>query len=185
MRRGKKQSIEAPPGGGFFKCPAGHQLPYKGSTGVECTAMYCGEIENATTKALAKLDAPERAEMLGAEADKIEAKEQRRSAIAQARSRARRELLKVPEGMSGAEAEEWVTRKKLELTPYAIAELEYQLLYGDDASRSKAALEVLDRTGHGKQASANLGGAVIVLAGGSVALPWAERETVDAGAKKK
>lgn len=56
-------------------------------------------------------------------------------------------LLKVPKDLNGADAEEWADRKAVELLPAALAEIEYQLYYGDDAQRREAARDVLDMTG--------------------------------------
>lgn len=174
---GGRQQMKADPSPSeFFTCPQGHKLPYR-SSGGECTAIYCVEADKKASRALVKASPKEAAKAIREEASEVEATEARRLARAQARLKARAGLISVPDLQDPEAAEDWAVRKKHSLVPYAVAELEYQLKYGDDTQRANAAKEVLDRTGHGKQDKSNLGGAVIILTGGSIQLPWAQGAT--------
>lgn len=84
-----------------------------------------------------------------------------------------------PHGMDrlqGQEAEDFVRKKLVELSPLALAEVEYQLLYGSDKTRAELARDILDRTGHGKQTDKGVHGAVIIFQGSKPELPWIQRE---------
>lgn len=98
-----------------------------------------------------------------------------KAAHAVGRDLARRKLLGFPEGkLEGADAEEWADKKIVEMLPLAVAELEFQLKYGDDEQRAKAANKVLDATGRGKRE--NGAGAVapiiMIQSGAAFQLPW-------------
>lgn len=89
---------------------------------------------------------------------------------------------KVPDGLEGAAAEEWVSRRALMLSVDALAELERQLKLGDDTQRREAARDILDMNGMRKKES--VGGAntpIIMLVnpnGGPVQVPWAQRAPI-------
>ena len=68
-----------------------------------------------------------------------------------------------------------VATKLVELTPLAVAELEYQLRRGDDKQRAEMAKEVLDRSGFGKKEGGNIAASPILIVnavGGKIELPW-------------
>ncbi len=67
----------------------------------------------------------------------------------------------------------WVDKKALSLLPIAVLEKEYQLKYGDDDQREKAADSVLKMTGRIQREGQVSGGATIVLNMGGMALPYA------------
>lgn len=82
-------------------------------------------------------------------------------------------LLKLPAGLTGADAEEWADKKAVELLPSAMAEIEYQLYYGDDGQRREAARDVLDMTGRRRREGGGTVVPTIVLnLGGGNMLPW-------------
>lgn len=92
---------------------------------------------------------------------------------------ARRAFLKVPTGLTGADAEAYADKKLVDLLPFAVAEYEYQLLFGDEGQRERAAAKILDATGRGKrEASAQANSPIIIVnAGGNAgvqSLPWVQ-----------
>jgi hypothetical protein len=161
----------------ILRCPKGHELPRRTSRG-ECTPIYCaggarGRLpKDMTGIVTAKLDAAIPAEARrGVEEDRL--------AMAQSRLAARKKYLKVPEGLTGADAEAYVTRKMVDLSPLAAAELEFELTLGDDKARAEAARDVLDRTGFGKREGGHVAAGPILIinaGGGTLELPWLRRE---------
>jgi hypothetical protein len=81
---------------------------------------------------------------------------------------------KVPENLSGAEAEAWVTKRSIELSVDALAELERQLKLGDDFQRREAARDILKMNGLDKKEAPPQTNAVIVLnnPAGLAGIPW-------------
>lgn len=154
-------------------------MPYLTETG-SCTPLYCA----AEVTPVEVQEAPEPMALVPAPAVDVavqaEAVERRTLGAASGRLQARKAFLKVPEGMGGAEAEAWADSKLVSLLPLAVAEKEYQLLYGDDEQRSKAADRILEATGRGKRDGS--GGAnqpLIVLVGqGVMAPPWSSKARV-------
>lgn len=164
----------------FFHCPGGHKLPHVGESGT-CSPVKCCDKKTAVKpevsassskraiKALAKAELPP---------EEVTEKERRLLEAKKTVALARQEFVKLPKGLEGAAADEYATKKLVELTPMALAEVEFQLLYGTDDQRSKMALEVLDRSGHGRKTdSQGLGGPVIIITG-SPKLPWAPAQVV-------
>ncbi len=88
---------------------------------------------------------------------------------------ARSNLLKVPEGLTGKEAEKWSDERLVEYLPKAVGELGYQLKYGSDKQRMEAARMVLDATGRGKKENApSLAPTLVFMGqgGGQFFNPW-------------
>jgi len=82
-------------------------------------------------------------------------------------------LLKMPQGLEGADAEEWADKKAVELLPSAMAQIEYDLLYGDDSQRREAARDVLDMTGRRRRdGGGSVTPTIILNLGGGNMLPW-------------
>jgi hypothetical protein len=82
-------------------------------------------------------------------------------------------LLKLPPNLSGADAEEWADRKAVELLPHALAQIEYDLLYGDDGQRREAARDVLDMTGRRRRdGGGNVAPTIVLNLGAGNMLPW-------------
>lgn len=145
----------------FSECPKGHTLPYRTEAGA-CTPLFC------SNEAIELVHTPEIKE--GDSKPDLEIKMQSGMAVLDAakrviRKRGRDKLIKVPEGLTPAEAEDYVNTKKAQLTPYAIAEKEYMLLYGNDEQREKASTFILEATGHGKRESGAGSQAVIIING--------------------
>jgi hypothetical protein len=94
-------------------------------------------------------------------------------------------LAEVPDGISGEEAEKWADARLVKNLPVAVAEIEFNLRYGDDAQRERAAQKVLDATGRGKGEKGNTGTSPILIVnmGGGLSLPWRTEKVVD-GEKK-
>lgn len=87
---------------------------------------------------------------------KVQAEDQRSEQLAKTgaalgRKVARQALLDMPQNLKGADAEKWSDEKIVEMLPLAVAEVQYQLEYGDDGQRMKAAEKILDATGRGKR----------------------------------
>ncbi len=76
---------------------------------------------------------------------------------------AMRTYFKVPEGLAGAEAEEYVKRRAEILSVDAITDLERDLKLGDDHQRREARRDLLDMAGLRKRESVQGGGSVIML----------------------
>lgn len=166
----------------FDKCPKGHILPNG-----DCTPLFCGnEAGKAGLRALkkSKVQLPRPKNQLPAEfaeqkelppsvqTDAALTREHTVVSSAAARHKVRREFMKVPEGLQGADADKYVEEKLVELGPLAIAEIEYILRYGGDEQRYKAAKDVLAASGHGPKEAAAAVGALIVLTGDATVAPW-------------
>lgn len=140
----------------FAKCPEGHDLPRRLEGGTACTPVHCaGDGTAAEAKAKGKR-----------EKHLVEgplAKFTQRQAL----------MTPVPKDLNAAESEAFVNAKKAELAPSAILELEYQLKFGTDEQRMKAAERILDATGHGKR-EGNFGSAAVIIVTGvdATKLPW-------------
>lgn len=183
----------------FYRCPKGHKLPYKTANG-DCTPIWCAdaegargsksprkaqkEAENAITiatdgeveKRLAKIS-PEHKDLAVTEGEQARTKDIVHASRALGRHVARTLLAPVPDALTGADAEKFADEKIVSLLPFAAAELEYQLKFGDDGQRMKAAEKVLDATGRGKREAGGGGTAPIVMinmGGGSPGgmTPW-------------
>lgn len=83
----------------------------------------------------------------------------------------RRELVPVPV-LPTDEIESYVDKKAVDLLPDAVAEVEYQLKYGDDKQRLEAAHDVLDMNGRRKREGLGNNTQTIVLNLGNAKLPW-------------
>lgn len=150
-------------------CPNNHGLPHEGPEG-NCTPIRCGDGAHGPRS---PEGVPDPASLVPLA--KVEKREQGLVALAKAREA----LVSVPSGLSGDAAETWTVRKLHDLAPYAAAEVEYQLKFGGDRQRIQAALEVLDRTGHGRKGEGgSVGGPVIVVNVGRDGLPWAPKAQV-------
>ncbi len=133
-----------------------------------------------TAEADAIIDAmiPAYMEEARATAKEVKAQELTRLGQSLGRFAAMRAFFKVPEGLEGAQAEEYVQRRALTLSVDAMAELERQLKLGDDTQRREAARDILDMNGMRKRESGGGNGPVIVMMGqngGALAVPWAQR----------
>lgn len=157
------------------KCPRGHDLPNMVS-GIECSPLACGGTFESADASSPNPKSEER--QLEHEANRIAKREELRN-----------KLVPTPRDLTGAAADEYVERKITELQPIAIAEMEWQLRFGGDAERAKAARDILDAGGHGKKdrvgASANM--IIINMGGGNgngspPPLPYVG-EVVDAATK--
>lgn len=159
------------------RCPGGHALPHE-SGGGRCTPLWCTEPTkkrgggrmkaNAIVKSLPASDVKDMAEL-----------EDRRFQHSMNKAKLRKEYMKVPEGLTGPDAEAYVQRKMIDLTPDAVAELEFQLKIGDDRQRMTAAQDILDRAGFGKRdgGGAAVGPIMIINAnGGTFIPPWVKQE---------
>ena len=175
------------------KCPAGHTLPNRTDTG-SCTPLYCGA-ENGVEGTISLLGEMKVAKASrdfvaqGKLAKGVPKKVKGVDALAVARGRFNQKLAlaEVPDGISGEEAEKWADARLVKNLPVAVAEIEFNLRYGDDAQRERAAQKVLDATGRGKGEKGNTGTSPILIVnmGGGLSLPWrkASGETID-GEKK-
>lgn len=187
----------------FLRCPKNHRLPHRSRTG-ECTPLYCaepeaevrekqqGKIEKAKEKHLPKMVEEEDqlirqllptsgpTGQLSREAAVIsKAEEVSRLGRGAGRFAARIGALGVPLGLKDVAAEQWSDAKLIELLPFAVAEKEYQLKFGDDAMRERAADAVLSATGRKqKDGGGNSAPTIIVVgsgSGGQLNYPWAKR----------
>lgn len=154
-------------------CPNGHTLPRVTARG-QCTPLHCVGDERAKVTDVAlvpakKKEAPARESARdGDYGDKL--------AMRATQKDARRELVPVPVELEGEAAEKWADEKIVKLLPRAVAEIEFQLEYGSDEQRERAANKILDATGRGKTERGSAGSAPIILLNMTPSsLPWAQR----------
>lgn len=163
-----------------MKCPEGHSLPNQTANG-DCTPVYCAYPRKRRTRAVVG-DLAKRSSGMKSERKDLKQLETRRVEFAVDRFEARREFLKPPEGLTGPQAESYVTKKLVDLTPYALAEMEFQLKFGDDKARTEMARDILDRAGFGKkEVGAVYQGPVLMITApsGKIELPWLQRAPAD------
>lgn len=189
-----------------LKCPVGHLLPHETGNG-KCTPVYCA-VRQAQTAGLKKASAVHAArsaalKAIHQEADTVIdsmipesvpgykearalAKDKKSTEMvnlshAIGRWNAMKSFFKVPEGLAGADAEEFVRQRAMMLSVDAIAVLEEMLKTGDTKDRLDAAREILDMTGQRKRDSGGSTGPVIMLMGAGGTVPWAQRIEVKNG----
>jgi hypothetical protein len=154
-------------------CPAGHKLPHQTKAG-QCTPLYCAAKMKAPKAPKVKRE-PAATDPATAPADDGTEK---LIALRRSKADAWAQLVPVPQGLAGAEAEEFADKKLIELLPYAVADLERDLKFGTDEQRVKARDKVLDATGRGKSDKAFGGGAPIIMLNMTPGqIPWAQRVT--------
>lgn len=92
---------------------------------------------------------------------------------------AMRAYFKAPEGLTGAEAVEYVQKKAEALTVDAITDLERDLKLGDDAQRREARRDLLDMNGMRKKESVPNSTPLIIMMGTNgapqISLPWSQK----------
>jgi hypothetical protein len=161
----------------MLECPKGHKLPYKSKRG-NCTPLYCSEQRidprknDAEKRGLMKVE-KEDAKKRGERVKTAQREEVERGMKQMARRDVRKGLLEpTPADLAGEAAETYVTDKLVRLLPDAVAELEFQLKFGDDKQRMEAARDVLDANGMRKRDAVTAGGQTIVL-NVNGPLPWA------------
>jgi hypothetical protein len=156
------------------KCPNGHKLPNHTKRG-QCTPLYCAEETPKPAKKPREADlatAPPTPTDIAAVAN-AEARE--KLAIKKGQYEAWRELVPVPEGLKGADAEKWADDKLTELLPQAVAHLEKDMKFGSDEQQAKARDKILDATGRGKVEKA-VGANQVIVIGNLAGLPWAKAQ---------
>lgn len=142
----------------FNQCPGGHELPHAVG-GIDCGSDACAiDFVPASAPSPALINNEEK--QFEKEVDRALRTE-----------RYRRELVPVPVGLTGADADDFVERRITELQPVAIAEMERQLRFGNDTERGKAARDLLDAGGHGKKDRLGVGANMIVINMGSGTSP--------------
>jgi hypothetical protein len=187
-----------------MRCPKGHLLPNKTNRG-SCTPIYCADTqgsksarsktENVVRKAIndvrekVKEGADEHLDKLIKKDDPyaslkknsaVEGKldESVRIGKAAGRFAARMSVLDVP-NVKGKEAEAWADERLVDLLPLAVAEKEFELKFGDDEQRSKAADRILEANGRGKRENQVASAPTILLIGngpqGQLDAPWIKR----------
>lgn len=158
-------------------CPEQHHLPHHTTFG-DCTPLYCADApKDRPTNGNGKLVTTSLAKADGKAIQDMAELEQRRVELAFRRAKARNRILQVPDGLQGADAEAYADKRLVEMLPYAAAELEFQLRYGDDNQRGRAANEVMDRTGRSKKDGGGHVGPLMVINVGpdGMSLPWLKR----------
>lgn len=99
---------------------------------------------------------------------------------------ARQAVFKTPEGLKGAEAENYFRDEADGMLPDIIVDLKNDLRFGDDSQRREARRDLLDITGKRKQENVQGGHAMIVLVGQNgvgtkLKIPWAKNQTSPLG----
>jgi len=77
--------------------------------------------------------------------------------------RLRNQLVPMPAGLKGGDAEKYGADKLVEMIPLAVQEIEYRLRFGDDDARNDAARDVLDANGLRRKEALQVGAPTIVL----------------------
>jgi len=151
----------------FYVCPKGHRLPHQTNRG-NCTPDWCAGRAGKDAKQPATL--AKRIDEVPALAG---VEEQNRIVKAETRRKARLKAVEFPETpLEGGAAEEWADKEIIKLLPEAVAELKFNLRYGDDQQREKAADKILAATGRGKKESGG-GGAIFNVVVGAGSIPGA------------
>ena len=161
-------------GKSFNKCPKGHKLPRVTKKG-QCTPLDCADDAKEKVVSIVKKEKAPPPVVFDDEDEDELADSRKKLKLRASQREARRELIPAPE-LEGTDAENWADQKIVKLLPKAVAELEYQLEYGSDEQRERAANKILDATGRGKTERGGAGTAPIILlnmAPGQV--PWAQR----------
>lgn len=157
----ERRTFTAPPST-FNRCPRGHDLPNTEGE-LECSSERCAldlALKDTTSK------------QQRSEEQRVELETRRLLS----REVLRKNLIPTPEGLEGAAAESYVEQKLTNLSVVAVAELEWQLRFGSDAERMKAADKILDATGHGKKDRVGSNTQLIIVNGFSGVLPWAKAQ---------
>ena len=165
-----------------LSCPAGHVLPHKTKKG-RCTTEWCAleapaPMPGTLTVTGKAFNEPDATSLARAE-DKEDVAASVRSMevearIAEAHRTVRRRVVGVPANIEDPEG--YAQAKAVSLLPEAMAEIEYQLKYGDDKQRADMADRVLDMTGNRKRDAIAGGGQTIVLNFSPHDAPaWADR----------
>jgi hypothetical protein len=140
-------------------CPNGHPLPHIGPKG-ECTPVRCGGEGVAR-----KLKEPRGDAARGGNEDDFRERKNRAERFAKE--------MEVPAGLEGAEAEEWAAKRVATLLPFAVARLEYDLLYTQDKElQQKARDRILDAGGITKKDAVSGGQQIIILNGVGSPAEW-------------
>ena len=154
-------------------CPGKHRLPHKGTRGF-CTLSHCGDsakpAKPVVTVRRAKPEdmPPPTAIARGRPVDL--------DPVSMSLARAKTRLALVPvEVVPPEDVEVWTQKKAVSLLPGAMAEVEYQMRFGDDKQRIDAARDVLDMTGNRKRDALGGGGNTIILNLSQGDLPWLKR----------
>lgn len=177
-----------------YFCPNKHELPFA-VNGVSCSSIFCSKdsLTPVDYKVTGKSNngAKQKPQLLEISEDATEDQlvalkalndaNNHNLAISSARLRARHKVVEFDNvERDDAEAESYVTKRLVQLTPSALAEVEYQLYHGDDRTRKEVALEVLDRTGHGKKDLANGSQSPIIMIQNVAPLAWMSQSAAGA-----
>lgn len=145
-----------------------------------CTDTYCAREEEADENPRHKFVKMEDSHKKGyVRPARSHAAEETETAIAVRRHEAQNKLMKVPDvTLTAEEASAYVDNKLNALLPSAIAQMEFNLRYGDDKQKTEAAKYVLEAKGFSKKETANTPQSIIVLAPGfdMRQLPWLKRD---------
>lgn len=139
--------------------PATTKAPAKSTKKVELPIPYVAVNKSlrATEKAIKEADLGELTD------EATEQMERMKKSIG--RYEARKAFLKTPDvaKMTPEEAKDYVTKRLDSLAPEALSRIEYNLKLGDEDASTKAAYEILDRTGFGRKDGGGLPGAPIII----------------------
>lgn len=182
-----------------MKCPEGHPCGVRNTKfrGV-CSPLYCCQVEKAvrpdrTLKELLAPDMLEAGKRVPA-ADKLPKSETNHNeSVDTLEDKARKEAKKLESMMrirheaigfegrklQGADAEAWVSRRMVDLTPDAMAEIEWRLRNGNDTARADAARFILESQGHGKKDGPQIGQSPVLILTG-IEVPWAKKVVSEA-----
>jgi hypothetical protein len=86
-------------------------------------------------------------------------------------------IYKVPEGLQGAEAEDFFEKEAAALLPSIVVDLKRDLQLGDDTQRREARRDIMDILGKRKRENAPAAPSIFVFnsgPGGSIKVPWSQ-----------
>lgn len=158
-----------------MSCPGGHELPHTTQRG-SCTPLRCAETGSKapfTDVVAAKKRAPAREER--AIKPVKEADEGFEEADVHFQLRARK--LGLPLAMDGDASEAWATKRLDELRAVAVADMEWDLKYGNEQQRREARRDLLDATGmRKKEGGGNIVPSMTIVFGSDMQAPeWLKR----------
>ena len=162
----------------FKKCPKLHILPHQTAYG-SCSPIKCADASSGTS--LSKRTKAGDALAIAAASDVEEREEDKKLLTAQRGHEKLMKFLKIPEGLTGDEAEKFADSRLASLLPVAVGVIEDQLKHGTRDEKRNAAKQILESNGRGKReaVAATAPPIVIQVTGGAgVTLPWRQEKEV-------
>jgi hypothetical protein len=168
----KSKSAKKP---SFTTCPTGHKLPRAG-----CTPLKCRSGERLAVADVAEADPTSvaaRALAKKPHAEALEAEFEEQNAAAEVAFQLRARRLGLPPDLDEEASEEWAENRLNKLRAVAVADMEWDLRYGDAQARREARRDLLSATGmRNREQLGNITPSIVVNIGqGADAPGWLQR----------